>query len=72
MTPTLEEISDYWQDVLHVRCLGNVDMAVGAMIHDLTRYPNSANGRFARATLKFLASKGMFPRKIRNGNMMWR
>ena len=72
MKPTLEEISDYWQDVLHVRCAGNVDRAVSALVEDYARYPQSSNGRFAHHTLRFLTKKGVLPRQIRNGNMKWR
>ena len=72
MTPTLEELSDFWQDVLHVRCGGNVSQAKEYLLHHYAFYPHSAIGRFAGHLLKLLGRKGVFPRAIRNGNMNWR
>jgi hypothetical protein len=54
MTPTLEEMSDFWQDVLHVRCKGDVLKAVLRLIETVDQRPNTSDGRFACALLLFV------------------
>ena len=54
MTPTLEELSDFWQDVLHVRCKGDVLRAVLRLIETVEQGPNTSDGRFACALLLFV------------------
>jgi hypothetical protein len=54
MTPSLEELSDFWQDVLHVCCMGDVLRAVLRLIDLVDQRPNTSDGRFARALLLFV------------------
>ena len=54
MTPTLEELSDFWQDVLHRRCKGDVLRAVLQIIEMAGRATHTSEGRFACTLLLFV------------------
>jgi hypothetical protein len=57
MNPTLEELSDFWQDVLHVRCKHNVPLAMLRVIDLIDQRPHTRDGQFAQALLDFLGGQ---------------
>lgn len=57
MTPTLEELSDFWQDVLHVRCKHDVALAILRLVDLVDQKPHTRDGQFARALLDFLGEQ---------------
>lgn len=56
MNPTTEELSDFWQDVLHRRCQHSPAMALLHIVELVDRKPNTSAGRFAQALITFLAN----------------
>lgn len=69
---SLEELSDFWQDVLYVRCKGDVNKARDELLRQYSLYPHSSMGRFSGQTLKLLSKTGVLKRAIYPGNMSWR
>ena len=72
MNPTIEELSDFWQDVLYVRCKGNSAKAMEYLVAQYSLWPNSSTGRYALALLKHLGKEHILLKARRNGNMKWR
>lgn len=68
----LEELSDFWQDVLYVRCKGDLTQARDYLLLQYSHYPHSSMGRFSGQLLKLLAKQGVLKRAIYPGNMSWR
>ena len=54
MTPTLEEISDFWQDVLWTRYHGDVVKAIRYVVNFSTMYPHTSGGQHAIGLLALL------------------
>lgn len=72
MNIPLEELSDFWQDVLYVRCNGNRRKARTYLVYQFSHYPHSSEGNYSGRVLRMLGRQGVFSRNIRNGNMKWR
>lgn len=56
MTPTIEELSDFWQDVLWVRCHGNAAQAEETVLNIVMDSPYTSEGRFAGALVPYIAA----------------
>lgn len=57
MNPSLEELSDFWQDVLHVRCKHDPLLAILRLVDLVDQKPHTRDGQFARSLLDFLAEQ---------------
>jgi len=57
MTPTLEELSDFWQYMLHERCEHNPSLALLRILKTIDRNPHTRHGQFAQALIDFLFEK---------------
>lgn len=64
MNPTLEELSDFWQDVLWVRSHGNVALAIDTVLNIVMDSPQTSEGRFASVLVPIIAAAWARDRRL--------